>query len=144
MKRVSIKGITIGIFCDLFLSLILGIGLTIAFVDRSMLNQPPEIFEAALLELGNSTLYLITCLVLGLLVTVFGGYIAARIAKKAQYINSGLVGLAGIIIGIFMADGLPLWFSTISFLSIIPAALLGGYFARVRAANTTDPRSAHR
>jgi len=131
MKRVSIKGIAIGIFCDLFLSLILGIGLTIAFVDSSLINQPPERLESALLKLSNSYLYLITCLVLGIMVTVFGGYIAARIAKQAQYINSGLVGLAGIIIGIFMADGLPLWYSIISSLSIIPAALLGGYFARV-------------
>src|SRR5260370_28407463 len=54
MKRVSIKGIAIGIFCDLFLSLILGIGLTIAFVDSSLINQPPERLEAALLKLSNS------------------------------------------------------------------------------------------
>lgn len=132
MKRVSIKGIVIGVFCDLFLSIIFGFWLIIAFADQSLINLHPERLEAELLKLGNSNSYLITCLVLGLLITVFSGYIAARIAAKAQYINSGIIGLAGMVVGIFMANGQPLWFDVISFLSTVPAALLGGYFAKAR------------
>jgi hypothetical protein len=66
--------------------------------------------------------------------TVVGGYIAARVAKEAIYLNSGMFGVIGISIGLlvggeYLSGEYPLWFTVLGYISITPSALLGGYLA---------------
>lgn len=135
MAKVSIKGIIIGMFVSLLLDFVGGIGIMIGFGGASLFERPPEELEIAMAAFAHSLPYLIACMIFGLLSTVLGGYLAARIAKKEPYINSGLLGAVGIAIGLFLAEGLPLWFNAASFLLTIPVALLGGHVAKVKLGN---------
>lgn len=128
MRKISVKGILLGILCALSLSFLTGIGLTFAFVDMS---QPKE-YEAAIAALSTSTPYLIICIIDGLLITAFGGYTAARIAKRAPFFNAGWVGVAFLVFQWLAAEELPLWYSATAFLLAIPASLLGGYLVFLR------------
>lgn len=130
MKNLSIKGVLIGIFFVIFLDIIIGIGLTAISIDTSLADQSSEELEMAIAALEKSTAYLIQCLILGLLTTLSGGYFAARIAKRGYSLNAGLTGAIGVVIGLFLAAGLPLWFNVVSFLLTIPVSLLGGRLAR--------------
>ena len=68
---------------------------------------------------------------LGSLSTVAGGYVSARIAKRLPYMNSAAVGVVGLVLGAFLADGtLPLWFNLLGFASVLPMALVGGHLAK--------------
>jgi hypothetical protein len=64
-----------------------------------------------------------------------GGFVAAKIGKLAPYKNAVVIGILGIIIGILVRDaGPPDWFDMVGFVSVVPAALLGGYFAASKKA----------
>ena len=76
--------------------------------------------------------FLLWSLILGTLSTIVAGYVAARIAKKEPYLNAGVVGVLSIVMGLIFFGDHPLWFNVLGFLSIIPAALLGGHLARPR------------
>jgi hypothetical protein len=59
-----------------------------------------------------------------------GGYIAARVARKEIYLNSGIIGILGIVLGVMLAARYPIWFNVSGFLTVVPAALAGGHLAK--------------
>lgn len=132
MKEISIKGIILGILCALSLSFMTGIGLAFAFLDTSLAQHSPKAAVAATL---HSTPYLVACIADGLLISAFGGHIAARIAQGAHFLHAGLVGVAFIVIRWLAIEDEPLWFNTTAFVLTIPASLLGGYLAWLRKAS---------
>ncbi|WP_332776379.1 hypothetical protein [Polaromonas sp.] len=135
MAKVSIKGIIIGTVVMLLLDLVGGIALMIALGGASLYELPQEGQGAAIAEFAHSLPYLTGSVIIGLLITVLGGYLAARIAKREAYLNSGMLGVVGVVIGLFLAEGLPLWFNAVAFLLTIPAALLGGHLAKGKPGN---------
>lgn len=73
---------------------------------------------------------MIASLILGSLTTVVGGYVAGRYGKDAPITNALLFGLLGVAVGwLFVDKEAPLWFNIPGFMSIIPAAIFGGYVA---------------
>lgn len=133
-KEISIKGLVLGIFCALSLSFMTGIGLTFAFIDTSLAQHNPRAYGAAVAATLHSTPYLIACIADGLLVTAFGGYVAARIAKRAPWFHAGVVGVAFIAMRWLAIEHEPLWFNVTAFALTLPASLLGGYLALLRKA----------
>lgn len=75
-------------------------------------------------------------LLLGSLGTLIGGFYAAYKAGTLEMKHGALVGVASILLGIFMHSGdtetqFPEWFMALSFAAAIPAGALGGFFAEM-------------
>lgn len=69
-------------------------------------------------------------LIIGLLCTTVGGYVAGKIAKRYEVLNSLAVGVLGLVIGVLFAFSLPLWYNLLGFILVIPSAYLGGVIAK--------------
>jgi hypothetical protein len=123
MQGLSIRGIIIAVVVTLIAGGVAGVGLTLA------LGGWPLDSEEAMDALTMSTPFLVGSLILGILSTVLGGFVAARIAKTRHYANAAVIGVLGVIFGVFLAGWDPLWVDAIGLLLTIPAALLGGHLA---------------
>ena len=130
MRNISFKGLALGIVAIVVLDVVVGIGLKMALggplVSEGMTAQ--QIREATT-ALTHTTNYLAWSLILGALATVVGGYIAARVGKEAPYLNAGLLGVFGTVLTVLLGGDFPLWFALGGIAVVLPAALLGGYFA---------------
>ena len=120
MENISIKGIIIGLIVMVILDTISGISMVLIFAE----GFTPEAIET----IEGQTNPLIFSLVFGTLSVVVAAYIAAKFGKLAPYKNSIVIGVIGLIAGIFFITSFPMWFNILQFLTVIPAALLGGYF----------------
>ena len=130
MERVNFKAVALGILADLGGTIVASAVLFAFFAGDQVSDQmSPEEMEEAVKLATQGGAFLITSLVVGLGFSVFGGYVAARVAKKEIYLNAGLVGVASLLIGLFFGGGGPIWFNVAGFLLVIPAALYGGYLA---------------
>jgi hypothetical protein len=72
---------------------------------------------------------LVLCLVVGFGSTVFGGFIAGRIAGHSEVTHGALVGALGILFGLLFMSQYPLWFNAVSFATTVPYGMLGGWLA---------------
>ncbi|GFZ99127.1 hypothetical protein GCM10008018_51650 [Paenibacillus marchantiophytorum] len=91
--------------------------------------------EEAIKAIYSNIGLLFILMVMGLFWSFFGGFIAAKVAKRAEYFNAAIIGVIGAAIGFdsMLTDhGVPLWFELIGFVVIIPISLLGGYVALKR------------
>ena len=120
MENISIKGIIIGLVVMLILDAISGIAMIFVFAE----DLTPEAIEA----LEGTTNQLIFSLIFGNISVVVAGYIAAKFGKLAPYKNSIVIGVTGVIVGLFFINTYPMWFNILAFLTVVPAAMLGGYF----------------
>ena len=120
MENISIKGIIIGLIVILILDTVSGITMIFLFAD----GFSPEAMEA----LESKTNPLIFSLVFGNVSVIVAGYIAAKFGKLAPYKNSIVIGVIGILFGLFFINAYPMWFNILAFLTVVPAAMLGGYF----------------
>ena len=133
MDRFSLKGIILAILLMLVLDAISGVAFmgvmgSHAFQEGLTEQQVNEALAAVTLNRN----FLLWSLILGTLSTIVAGYVAARIAKREPYLNAGVVGVLGIVIGLIFSGDYPLWFNVTGFLLVLPAALLGGHLARPR------------
>ena len=79
------------------------------------------------------------------LASALGGYVAARLAKPAPLVNAGCVGVVAIILDVFMWEALTLQqIDPVSTILMLPAALIGGFFAPYeKARQISPPESSH-
>ena len=69
-------------------------------------------------------------LIAGLGWTVLGGYVAGRIARRAEVLQGALVAALGMIVAlIFWEGGSPVWVGIAGFVGMLPAGMGGGYLA---------------
>jgi hypothetical protein len=129
MNNISIKGIVLGYIAGNVTSITLGL--------MFALVAGPLFFEDMHdpITLGSTTSVLLSSILFNALSTVVGGYIAARVAKEATYLNSGMIGVIVIVLGLLFGGEHPLWFNVLAYISIPPSALLGGYLASLRQAS---------
>ncbi len=100
-----------------------GIALTIA-------GEPPVD-----LELLTNTSFLIAELAVILGVSCLGGFVAARLAKRAELAHAAAMALICLGLGLLVARAmpnrlLPAWYLIARDLLVVPAALFGGVLAR--------------
>jgi len=120
MKNISIKGILLGLVTLVLLDSIGAFALTMAFAG--------DLTETAVTELNTDTTFLILRSLVGVFSLIFGGFITAKVARHAVYINSGIVGVLSLMLTVLAYDAsLPLWFNLFGFLFLMPAALTGGF-----------------
>ena len=79
----------------------------------------------------QSSLFLMTSLLYGTGTTVFGGYVAARLARAFPYFNALAVGAIGIVLGLLLASEAPWWADALAYL---PDALDKGWSGELPAA----------
>ena len=131
MNRVSLKALLTSLAIMLGLDTLGGMILTIFFASQSIReNTTPEQTRAVVEAMNQSTGFLLSALLYGTITTIFGGYLAARIAKKLPYFNAAALGLASAAIGIFLSGNSPLWFNIVGFFGTFPAALFGGHLSK--------------
>lgn len=136
MGRVSIKGVLLGILADIGASVAAGMILLPLFADSGVSEQmSAEDIDEMIKQITQNGWFLISNFIVGLSCSVLGGYVAARVAKQEIYLNAGLVGLFGVLIGsLNLSSEYPIWFNLGGLLLVIPAALLGAQLASGHAA----------
>ena len=137
VNRFNFKAIVAGTVTMLILDILVSVILFLLYSTSTLASGPSQ---AALLEaklsLAQDSGYLMVGLLLGTLTTVLGGYLAARIAKTLPLYNGLAVGVLGLFAGIFLGGGTeesPWWYLTIGYLSVIPSALVGAWFAQKKS-----------
>ena len=60
---------------------------------------------------------------------MLGGYVAGRVSKTHEVLHGGIVGGIGLLFGLLFWTSLPLWYSIVSLLGVIPCGMLGGRIA---------------
>ena len=135
MQGISIKAVLVASLLTVVVDIVLGIVLIFAYSTSAITPGMTENeIQNAVSVVSSSTPVLLTGMILGSLSTVLGGYVAARLSKAAPYLNSLAFGIVGIILGVFMAEGLPLWYNIVGFIVVIPASLFGASFVAKRRA----------
>jgi hypothetical protein len=134
MRNISIKAVLSGSALGFLLDLLCGAVLTFVFGAAAF---GPGVTEAearqALQVASHEPSFLLASLVLGSITTVVAGFAGALLARRLPYMNSAAVGVVGLAVGAFLADGtLPLWFNVLGFASVLPMALVGGHLAKRR------------
>lgn len=99
-------------------------------VPGGMENLSEEERRQALLNAFQEPRYLLFGGLLGLSATVFGGYVAARMAQVAPLLNAACVGLLSVLVGLFSIGSSPFWFSFFGIVLTPPAAIAGGVLWR--------------
>ncbi len=132
-RGIHIKAVILGIAADLaatiaammavMTSLGIGAGAEVLSEEESRRLIESTFQEPRYLLLGG---------LLGLLGTMIGGYVAAKLADAAPLLNAACVGLFGVVLGIFLIGESPLWFGVIGILLTLPAAVAGGVLWRNR------------
>jgi hypothetical protein len=140
LGKISIKGVVIGGVVDVVTSLITGVAVGIVFAGYTMSrlrlsHVAKEQIGPALIAAthGSKPLYL-TEILLGLLCSALGGYVAATIAKHDELLNGTLSSFLCVALGIYSMqagkDYHPLWVQIFLLFAAPACALLGGELRR--------------
>lgn len=102
-RPVSVLGVAIGGVVDIVLSSIVTTPLIVVVaLSAGMRTLPPAQRGPAVVEaLHQRPELFVTSIVLGALCSVFAGYLAARIARRAEVLNGALTSWMGIGIGLW-------------------------------------------
>jgi len=129
MSALSIKGIVVGTLFDLGASFAFSIALGVYLA----MSTGGDV-EAAV-RLGTTGGWLLFGIIVGCVVTVIAGYLAARIAGRGEVVNGGACALVSMAIGLVLSMGQPAYTSEVStFLLCLLTPLLGllGGYLRLR------------
>jgi pimeloyl-ACP methyl ester carboxylesterase len=130
MTRFDPRAIVIATLLSLALDVVGGALLMAGFSTGLIDGMSPEQLTTALQAVLKDTGFMLASLCLGTATTVFGGYIAARLARAYPYFNALAVGLVGIALGLLLSSDSPWWFDALAYLITLPAAVLGAHLAR--------------
>lgn len=88
--------------------------------------------EQDLMKIYSYTGWLAAFLVIGMFWSFYGAYVAAKVAKRAEYFNAGCIGVIGAAVGfdsLISNPGVAFWYQIIGLIVIVPVSLLGGHVA---------------
>jgi len=123
MKKIRIKAILIGLITLIVLDSLGEALLTVAFTGGLRGDAVRAVY--------GEPMFLMLRTLVGVLSIIVGGYILAKIAKVAIYLNAAIVGVLSLALTVLSYDGnLPAWFSIVGLVFPFPATLLGAYFAK--------------
>jgi hypothetical protein len=134
--RVSIKGVVIGGIVDVVTSGLLGVPMVIYAMSRIDLSHTPssQVSMAVTKLIQASPALRSVELLLGLICSVLGGYVAAWLAKRDELLNGGLSSFLCVTLGIYAVttgrDSNPHWLQLFLLAAGPLAAVLGGALMR--------------
>jgi len=129
------RAILIGTLVDFLASMPLGLVLIVVLSLKNSVQFWDESSNEALDALTATPEFMIWALLLGMLCTVFGGYVAANQAGCRHAQHGAFVGLASILIGFLFyllpapEVPLPQWYQLLGVLASIPSGAAGGWLA---------------
>jgi hypothetical protein len=121
-QGISLKAVLVGFLADTVGSFALGVVIGIVLVVQ---GTPPHAVAERMLEPTG----LVLCLVLGSVGTVFGGFIAGRVAGHSEVFHGGLVSVLGLLFGLPFMSHYPQWYNAVCLGGVVPIAMLGGWLA---------------
>lgn len=134
--RVSIKGVLIGGVVDVVTSGMLGVPFVIYAMSRIDLSHTPssQVSKAVTNFIHASPALHSGELLVGLICSVLGGYVAAWLAKRDELLNGGLSSFLCVALGIYAIttgkDSNPHWLQFCLLAASPLAAALGGELMR--------------
>ena len=135
LRDISLKGVVLGATSDIVGTNILLAPVAVFLFARMDQSLPPAERSAAFTRAftDDPRLYLIG-MILGCSASIFGGWVAARIARRAELLNGALSAIACVGFGIYgmtlRTDVVPLW-QHIAFFVLSPSlGALGGAIRR--------------
>lgn len=129
MTRFDPKAIAIAMLLSLALDVVGSIALVASFGVEFTQEMTQEQVNAAIEAVTQTPSFLFASLIYGTATTVFGGFVAARLARSHPYFNALAVGTLGIVLGLLLGGDSPFWFEALAFVVSIPAAVAGGQIA---------------
>lgn len=133
MQNISIRAVILATLAVLGIDIVSGMVLTQMFGGPGWgAGLSREEIERAYQVLMQDVRYLTLGLLLGTASTVLGGYLAARLARSMPYYNALAFGVLGILISTIGAGSLPTWVKVVGLGLSLPAAVLGGHFAKLK------------
>jgi hypothetical protein len=125
-KEIDLKAVVMGFLTDTVATI------AVSFILVSAMSAF-GISESEITDRMKTLSGLLLSLIFGLGCTVFGAYVAGRIAKRTEITHGAIVAGISLILALIIRDaGDPLWFEVTGYLCILPAGMLGGYFAAER------------
>jgi hypothetical protein len=126
LSDIKIKAVLVGAVVDNAGTLFVLTLLATALVSTGL-------SEDEVMNRMKSTSGLLLGMIIGLGCTLLGGYIAGRMAGRAERIHGALVAIIGMVIALIFRDsGIPAWFDIAGFAAMLPAGMAGGYLAEQR------------
>ena len=144
MRTRSVVGVVVGGIADILATNLLAFPFLIyVMVTRDLSGVPrTEIGTAALAAILASPVLQITGWALGLTATVLGGYLAARIARRAEVVHGALSAWLCMGLGVYsMFAGdhtAPLWQHVLAFVLSPVFGAFGGYLRRSGATGDSE------
>ncbi|HEY0820562.1 MAG TPA: hypothetical protein VGD46_17375 [Rhizobacter sp.] len=129
MNRFDPKAIIVAMLLSLALDVVGSIALVAGFGVEVSEGMTQEEVNAAVQAVTTTGGFLFAALLYGTATTVFGGFVAARLARSHPYFNALAVGVLGVVLGVLLGGEAPFWFEALAFLVSVPAALAGGHLA---------------
>jgi hypothetical protein len=134
MQNISIRAVILATLAVLGIDIFSGMLLTQMFGGPGWDTElSREEIRRAYQVLMQDVRYLALGLLLGTASTVLGGYLAARLARSKPYYNALAFGVLGILISMIGSGDLPTWVKIVGLGLSLPAAVLGGHIAKLRA-----------
>ena len=134
------RAILLGVVVDNLATLLASLVLVTSFAARQGLGPDGEVSDEALESLASSAEFLLASLVAGLACTSLGGFVGARRAGSSFARHGGWIGVGSAVVALLLSlssgpnpSPPPLWFELAGYLLVIPAGVLGGLLAGVRA-----------
>lgn len=132
MPAISIKAVLLASLAVLGIDIVSSLVLSTLFGGPAMdSGMSEDEWRRAFQVLLQDVRYLTLGLILGTASTVLGGYLAARLAGSTPYYNALAFGVLGLLISLFTSGEVPTWLVVVGSLLTLPAALLGGHFAKL-------------
>ena len=125
-RGINITALALGALTDIGGSLVAGSAIGIIVVIVLAAQGVPQNELAARLE---GPMILVPGLILGFPITLLGGFVAGRVSKHSEVLHGGLVGLIGLLFGLLFSGSLPLWYSIVSAVGVVPFGMAGGRLA---------------
>jgi hypothetical protein len=132
-RRINSRAVFLGVVADIGSSFAVGAVLSVAI---AVVLLPQGVAPQELMERMQDPVVLIVSMVLGFCCTVFGGFVAGRVAGRSEVAHAGLVGVIGLLFGLLFIGSFPLWYNVVAFGGTVPFALLGGCLATIGRART--------
>lgn len=127
LKRLSFLSIIIGIIVDMVGTMIASSIFAVIYVMANHIDI------SNIKVLYTSNLFVSLNMIIGAIFSIFGGFVAARIAKQSKLIHSVIIGTTCELTGLFsILSGnsvLPSWYHVLAFIITIPLTLCGGLLA---------------
>jgi hypothetical protein len=132
MRNISWGGVLAGSLVDIVATSIFATAYgAYPAISRGLVSLAPDQIANEMAKLQAEPLVYWTQFSVGSLFSVLGGYVAARIAKRAELLNASLTAVLGILLGFYFVlsqtNDVPLWLNIISFIATPVFATLGGY-----------------